>query len=516
MPSTVPPPELGPPPANTASRHDWVIDIAFAAVVGVFTCGLHLLPVVGRMDMPVRYGDNWLNLIAAVAFVAPLALRRHYPLLMTILVAAAGLFQVAVSAVPSMTVIIVPIVSYTVARWVIGKRSRLVVWLGLAGSLIGPARWLFSYNAISGPLILSYMLGVVVCLGTVITPYSIGRRAQETAYWEQNEVQRTTEQYRMALAQQEQRARMAEVNARNDIARELHDIVAHSLSVIIVQAEGGRAIAAKKPEKAPEVLDTIASTGREALAEMRRLVSVLRMDPDGVDYAPTPGLADIDGLVARTGESARLREVGRRPLVSPAIGLTAYRVVQEALTNVLKHAGPGAQADVTIAYRHHDILIEIRDDGLGPLAPDDGHGNGLRGMQERVASMGGEIVAGPQPDGGFLVRVWLPFTVVAKQRTERPRGPRELLPGPGAATGSALGAPRPQEAESDASADRAFDVDPPVAEASPGPVGTAESDLDAMAVPAIDQASSESADRQTDPNRPSALAPAPTHEKMQS
>ena len=226
----------------------------------------------------------------------------------------------------------------------------------------------------------------------------------------------SAERDELRQAEEQQRSRAGESTERNRIARELHDIVAHSLSVIVVQAEGGRALAAKRPEQAVETLGTIAETGRNALEEMRRIVGVLRggeaaSSTDGPSaYAPLPGLGDIDELVRGTSDAAELVSYGSPPEVSPADGLTAYRVVQESLTNVLKHAGPAARARVTLAYTTDSIEIDVSDDGRGAATlAETVTGHGLLGMRERVTALGGTLSAAPRPGGGYAVRASLPL-----------------------------------------------------------------------------------------------------------
>jgi signal transduction histidine kinase len=259
------------------------------------------------------------------------------------------------------------------------------------------------------------VLAMTVCAGLVLTPYAVGRRLRESALIDSQQRIVKAQRYRAILAEREQQARVAEERTRNEIARELHDIVAHSLSVMIVQAEGGKALATKKPEKAPEVLETIAETGREALLEMRRIVGVLRQDTDA-EFSPSPSLAEIPDLVDKSGVKVELKVTGEEPVVSQALGLVIYRVVQEALTNVLKHAGPSAHATVTLAYSPTAIYVEILDDGYGAAVQGDGRGHGLQGMRERVTSMGGQLSAGPRKEGGFRVMAKLPVQADSRQR----------------------------------------------------------------------------------------------------
>lgn len=218
-----------------------------------------------------------------------------------------------------------------------------------------------------------------------------------------------------AAHQQAEHAARGQVEAladRQRIAREMHDIVAHGLSVMIVQADGARFAAPSDPEAATTALGTIAATGRSSLAEMRRLLSVLRDDTAPLPEAPQPGLRDIAALVrtmAETGREVRLTVRGDVPddAGGDAVGLTAYRTVQEALTNVMKHAGDDATAWVTLTVEPRQVVVEVVDDGPGGDA-ELGSGHGLRGMAERVEMVGGHLHTGADPRGGFRVLATLP------------------------------------------------------------------------------------------------------------
>jgi signal transduction histidine kinase len=215
----------------------------------------------------------------------------------------------------------------------------------------------------------------------------------------------------------EELARRAVAEERLRIARELHDVVAHSMSVIAVQSGVGAVVADSQPEEARKALAAIEATSRAALDELRRLLGVLRQDgePQG-SLAPVPGLADLDSLLAelaKAGLAVRLRVEGTRPQVPPGVDLSAYRIVQEALTNVVKHAGPAQAQVVVVGYGDQEITMEITDDGRGAavLAGDGraGSGHGLIGMRERVALFDGDLEAGPRSGGGFRVAARLPF-----------------------------------------------------------------------------------------------------------
>jgi signal transduction histidine kinase len=207
------------------------------------------------------------------------------------------------------------------------------------------------------------------------------------------------------------RERRAEADAisheRARIARDLHDVVGHALSLMTVQAGAARLRLEPEHHPALEHVSAIEETGREALAEMRRLVGVLR---EGGDAArdPQPDLAMLEPLLERVraaGMAVELEVAGRREPLAPGVELAAYRIVQEALTNVRKHAG-AARAVVTLTYRPDELAIEVADDGEPPAEP--GAGHGLVGMRERAALYGGAVVAGPRPEGGFAVQATLP------------------------------------------------------------------------------------------------------------
>jgi signal transduction histidine kinase len=207
----------------------------------------------------------------------------------------------------------------------------------------------------------------------------------------------------------EEEARRATADERRRIAREMHDIVAHSISVMVIQAGGGRRILERDPARAVDAAALIEDTGRAALAEMRRLLGVLAAgEPDAV-RAPQPTLANLEALVANAGLPAELHVEGERRALPPGVDLAAYRIVQEALTNVIKH-GRAARTDVTVRWGEDAVELTIADRGPGPAerSGEDG-GHGLVGMEERVRLYGGELHTGPRRGGGFEVRARLPF-----------------------------------------------------------------------------------------------------------
>jgi signal transduction histidine kinase len=216
---------------------------------------------------------------------------------------------------------------------------------------------------------------------------------------------------RRAAYEREQRAAAAIEQERARIARDLHDVVGHALSMMTVQA--GAARLRLEPERHPVIdqVTAIEETGREALGEMRRMLGMLRDDAEAAERDPQPGLATLEALLERSrgaGMAVELEVSGAPAPLAPGVDLAAYRIVQEALTNVRKHAA-GARAVVTLAYEREHVCLVVANDGSGPAAPANGSGHGLVGMRERAAMYGGEVIAGPRAEGGFAVRARLPL-----------------------------------------------------------------------------------------------------------
>lgn len=338
---------------------------------------------------------------------APLFVRRSFP--EVALVLGAVLLVVNLQAFDSATVpvALAPILVHSAVAHAPNKIwGRAALTLGLVGSVVAPIRWGYrSYE----PTVLAMAFGL--CAVSVVAAFVLGERQRDRGERQVEQVRSLTQRASMMAADRDQRARIAAATERNRIARELHDIVAHSLSVVIVQADGAAAAVAARPELAVTVLNTISETSREALAEMRRLVGVLRTDPaERGDYAPAQGVADLSALVEQvraSGTTVDFRLIGAQCTLSPGLDLTIYRLVQEALTNVLKHGGPAAAATVELAYERDSVRVLVTDDGRGDAnieGPVDGHG--LLGMRERVRLQGGRLAVGPRTGGGFGVQAW--------------------------------------------------------------------------------------------------------------
>lgn len=220
----------------------------------------------------------------------------------------------------------------------------------------------------------------------------------------------TRERAEQAARDREQRTALAVADERARIAREMHDVVAHSLSVIIAQADGGRFVASQQPEQAVDVLTTIGASGRAALADMRSLLGVLR-EEDETSFGPQPGPDQLPELVERVraaGLTVDLQIEGELTDLPQALGMSLFRLVQESLTNVLKHAGPQAGAEVRVLRGPQRIEVSIIDDGHGGAPDSDLPGHGITGMRERMSIFGGTLQTGPLPGHGFRVLASVP------------------------------------------------------------------------------------------------------------
>jgi signal transduction histidine kinase len=389
----------------------WVFDFVLAGAVT-------LLAVTPMADEPV---------IAAMSALlcSSLMFRRSLPALGLGLGLLGAVGMLAISAQPVPAIVVVPMLIYGLARWSSGPYGRIALVAGLLGALLGPLVWL----GVSGTYqqVVTFGMTALASAAIVLGAYLLGSRRRESRLRERERREAATRQQMLVEAEQAQRAQVATISERARIARELHDIVAHSLSVIVVQADGGRALAAKRPEAALEVFGTIAETSRQALTETRHIVGLLRGEPGPTDpggYSPTPGLDEVAELVRRTSSAFELSVFGTPPAVSQALGLTVYRIVQESLTNVLKHAGPGASARVTVAYTADGIEIEVTDDGAGAAVPQSPPGHGHEGMRERVAVHGGQLAIGPRIGGGYTVRATLPLDETRVPTTARDESAR--------------------------------------------------------------------------------------------
>jgi signal transduction histidine kinase len=376
----------------------WVFDSGLALVAaGISTALLVFNPTVRGLPG----GTFALDYVLVLLHTLPLAGRRRFPGAVLALSVASGLAVAALGLPPEILGVAILVAVYTVAAYA----DRWVPLVGLAVAEVGSAAVQLTSGRFQAPTVVSNAL---VIGAAWLVGHFVGVRR---AYIRQLE-ERTAELERARA----ELARRAVVEERLRLARELHDVVAHAMSVIAVQSGVGAHVADTQPEEAAKALAAIEATSRAALEELRRLLGVLRQEdePQG-DLAPVPGLADLEGLlaeVAKTGLAVKLQVHGTRPSLPAGVDLSAYRIVQEALTNVVKHAGP-ARAQVTVGYHDQNVTVEVTDDGRGAMtsASDGrvGSGHGLIGMRERVAAFGGNLEVGPGLDGGFRVAARLPL-----------------------------------------------------------------------------------------------------------
>jgi signal transduction histidine kinase len=337
-------------------------------------------------------GDRAISFAAALAFCAALAWRRRAPLVAMVL--AAVIVELSNLAAPALAETGAFLVGILLAIYSVGRYAR--GYAEVAGVALIVATIPAAAIEPGDPVAFTDIAFFAVLFGG---PWAVGRFARHRAARE-----------RVLVAERDMRAQEAVAEERTRIARELHDVVAHAISLIVLQARGGRRMLSDDPDETRRALDVIEHAGEQALGEMRRLLGLLREDDPEPTLAPPPTLRRIDELVAGTRASGLPVEViieGEPVELPPGVDVSAYRIVQEALTNALKHAGP-AHARVTITYARDAVDLAIVDDGPG--APSvNGSGYGLAGMRERVAIYGGHLESGARPEGGYALRVRLPL-----------------------------------------------------------------------------------------------------------
>jgi signal transduction histidine kinase len=325
----------------------------------------------------------------SVAATAPLVLSRRFPALAAGIVCAATVGLLALYMRPPTTGIMGQLLVIYVVTARYSRTAGGLALLPLAGNAVYP----YNGEDVTRPVAL-----LLLCLGLVAAALGDARRQRGRVTAERDETRRQIAEVRRDQAALTERSR---------IARELHDVVAHHVSMMVIRAETARVGTPGLPPAAGESLTAIRDTGRQALSEMRRLLGVLRADP--ADRHPQPGLGRLDELVnaARAaGTDVHLRWQGPPRAVPDGVQLCAYRIIQEALTNVRRHA-PGATAEVLLRYIDHALQVSVSDDGPGPAdSVVDGHG--MLGMRERAATIGGTLRAGSAAGGGFLIEADLP------------------------------------------------------------------------------------------------------------
>jgi signal transduction histidine kinase len=329
----------------------------------------------------------------ALAMTALLLLRLRAPVPTLLLELAALQVATSVNTVPNndpMSVVLPVMVAFYSAGAHTRGRALAVSSLVLLAAVVGAMIQDESSLNLSGFLFFGFFMGAPFLAGV-----AIGIRRERELLLER---------------ERDEKARAAVAEERTRLARELHDVVAHAISVIVLQARGARHALADDPDDSRRAIDAIERTASQALGEMRRLLAILRADDDAAALAPQASLAHLDVLVEEVraaGLPVEIRVDGEARELSPGLDASAFRIVQEALTNALKHAGR-ARAVVTVRYGTELLEVEVADDGVGGSNGDAG-GHGLLGMRERAAVFGGRIEAGPRTGGGYVVRASLPL-----------------------------------------------------------------------------------------------------------
>lgn len=397
------PPDAAPHPRGVASPSAG--DVWFAVLLA-FVFGL--LPI-GYGGVSGQANGSVLAIATLLGFVQLIALvwRRSHPQRTAIVVAAAALLHFAAGQFLQPSDVAVLVALYSVTAFGRPGTSRIWVAVSMVGAVLVGAAFGLSGGTGTGAGIAIGTFFFVGCAALALTAWALGlmRRAR---FLQQSSL---AERAARLERERDQLAQIATQAERTRIAREMHDIVAHSLSVVIAQADGGRYAAKSSPEAAERALLTIAETGRAALADMRRILGVLRTDAaDGAELVPQPADTDVAALVASMKDTlpVSLIEMGTPRPLPPGTGATVYRIAQESLTNILKHGGPGVKATVLLQWAPQHVVLQVDDDGRGAAAASDGAGHGVLGMRERAAMLGGTLAAGPRAGGGYRVRAEIP------------------------------------------------------------------------------------------------------------
>jgi signal transduction histidine kinase len=392
-------------------RHPLLVDSVLAAAL--------LLLSIGQLAARPR-----LLIPSTLLLVVPVAFRRRAPITAFAVATVGGAIQVLTHG-PLAADLAVLILLYTVAAYRPRQASIMALLVCLGGSTVAVLQW----GQVPGVRLFWRLVFASILFGGL-----------ELAIWILGDSMRYRRGYYAALedkaarleAERNAQAKVAAAAERARIARELHDVVAHHVSVMVVQADGAGYALRTDPDRAGAALEAIADTGRQALDEMRRLLGVLRSADEQATLAPVPGLGELRELLdqARAAGLEVSYTLSGTPRELPeGAELAAYRVVQESLTNTRKHAGLAATAAVTLRYEAGSLTVEVTDDGLGVVSNEDTGGHGLAGMRERIAMYGGAVTAGPLPGGGFGVTASLPCPPASAPVVTAVADPSSATPG---------------------------------------------------------------------------------------
>jgi signal transduction histidine kinase len=351
----------------------------------------------------VKDAGHRADLWFAAGLIAPLVLRRRAPMAVFLTVSAVALVQWFVTG-PQLADAALLVALYTVAiecEWLLVLAATVILEVGI---VMATVRWTPTGNDVKSFVFLTGLSFTALLAGVVVR--ALGSQLEWLA-----------ERAERLEFERDQQASLAAAAERARIAREMHDIVSHNIQVMVTLADAASAARATDPARADETMREVSSTGRQALVDMRRMLGVLREEaerPEGDGgrpaLAPQPGLDDLDALVSRvsgTGLAVTVEEEGRPFALSGAAALNVYRIVQEALTNALKHAREPAAVAVRLEFHDPDIAVRVTDDGHPPVGTNGtgpgGDGHGVAGMAERAAAFGGTLRAGPRETGGWEV-----------------------------------------------------------------------------------------------------------------
>jgi signal transduction histidine kinase len=391
-------------------RRSWSLDVAVALVSACVDLPLALTPG------SVSTLPGWAGALIVLAMTLPLVFRRVWPvpvfLLITLVAASTGWWAMQIVWAPGLAVAVYTVAAVRPRREALAAAALLLVAVPVAAFHVVPGGWKEAGGLLAATVVVATALGLYIGTRRALLAELRARAAQ-------------------LERERDQQATLAAVEERARIAREMHDIVAHHLTVMVALADGAAAQAVRAPARAEELMRTVSATGRLALGDTRRLLGVLREDGAGrpddgrpddgraddgrpaelPGLAPLPGLAAVDELVTRVrsaGLAVDYTTEGARPDLAPGLELTVFRIVQEALTNTMKHAGPGTHAGVRIVYGRKEIRVDVEDDGTGSAAtPSAGPGRGLAGMRERIEAYGGRVSTGPRSPRGWSVSACL-------------------------------------------------------------------------------------------------------------
>ncbi len=393
-------------------RHRVLVDSVLAGILGLVS----LASLIGRSPTAV---------LIVLLMIVPVAFRRRAPMAAFVVAVIAGAWQVLGLSIhaagspnfgPLPSDLALLVLLYTVAAYRPRRYSIPALLTCTGGALVAVLVWspMPQVNVGERLFLAGFLFGGISLACWILGDSMRYRRGYYAAL---------EEKAARLEAERHAEAKVAAAAERARIARELHDIVAHHVSVMVVQADGAGYVLQSDPSRAASALAAVSATGRQALTELRRLLGVLRSDGEQAALAPVPGLGELRELLDQSraaGLEVSYTLTGVPRELPEGAELAAYRVVQESLTNTRKHAGLAAAAAVTLQYEPDGLIVAVTDDGMAVPTGEPG-GHGLAGMRERVAMYGGTVTAGPLPGGGFRVRAWLPFRKAA-DRADKPTG----------------------------------------------------------------------------------------------